>query len=119
MGMNGAQPRLVVRLAGRWLGCAGDAGGSSMPRRLDDDESGDREWPWQEDEEAPGSTADDEDESTIPCPYCKQYIHEDAERCPRCERYISVEDSRPPRKSWWIIIGTLICLFIVYRWIVG
>lgn len=90
-----------------------------MPRRLDDDESGERRWPWQEDETGAGGAADDDDESTIPCPYCKQHIHEDSERCPHCERYISKEEAPPARKSWWIIIGTLICLFIVYRWIVG
>ena len=64
------------------------------------------------------STTDD-DEPTIPCPYCRREIHEDAERCPHCERYISDEDAPPQRKPWWIIVGTLACFYIFYRWIVG
>ena len=30
---------------------------------------------------------------TVPCPYCRAPIHEDAERCPKCENYISREDA--------------------------
>ena len=67
------------------------------------------------DEEA--STGDTE-ESTIPCPYCKKQIHEDSPRCPHCENYISEEDAPLSRKPWWIIGGALVCLFIVYLWIV-
>jgi hypothetical protein len=74
-----------------------------MPRRvLDEDE-------WD----------DDEDEATIPCPHCKREIHEDSQRCPFCENYLSEEDAPRPRKPWWLIIGVLICLYLVYRWIVG
>jgi hypothetical protein len=36
-----------------------------------------------------------------------------------CEHYISEEDAPPARKPWWIILGTLLCLYIVYRWIMG
>jgi hypothetical protein len=62
---------------------------------------------------------DDDDEPTIPCPYCRREIHEDAQRCPHCERYLSDEDAPLQRKPWWIIAGTLACLYIFYRWIVG
>jgi predicted nucleic acid-binding Zn ribbon protein len=62
---------------------------------------------------------DDEDEEpTQPCPYCRAEIHEDAQQCPRCGRYISDEDA-PSRKPWWVIVGALICLYVVFRWIVG
>ena len=37
----------------------------------------------------------DEDDTTIPCPYCRRPIHEEAERCPHCEQYISGEDTPP------------------------
>jgi hypothetical protein len=62
---------------------------------------------------------DDEDgEETIPCPYCGRQIHEDTPRCPHCENYISEEDEKPSRrKPWWIIIGVIVCLYLVYRWI--
>ena len=62
---------------------------------------------------------DDDESETVPCPYCKRQIHEDAERCPYCEQYISAEDAPPGRKPWWIIIGALLCLYVIYRWIVG
>jgi hypothetical protein len=72
-----------------------------MPRRdAEEDE-------WEEDEEP-----------TVPCPYCKREIHEDAQRCLYCEQYISEEDAPPPRRSWWIMAGVVACLYAVYRWIV-
>jgi hypothetical protein len=73
-----------------------------MPRpiQLDDD--------W-EDEES-------NEEDTIPCPYCRQPIHEDSVRCPHCENYLSDEDV-PARKPWWLILGVVVCLLIVYMWI--
>jgi hypothetical protein len=80
-----------------------------MVRRVaEEDEWDDEEW-----------DGGDDDDATIPCPYCKHPIHEDAQRCPYCEQYISEEDAPPTRKPWWIIAGTLVCLYVVYRWIVG
>jgi hypothetical protein len=60
----------------------------------------------------------DEDDSTVPCPYCGQEMYEDAPRCPHCGQYISDEDAAPRRKPWWIIIGVLLCLCAVLVWIV-
>jgi hypothetical protein len=75
------------------------------PARVDDPE--DADWP------------DDEDEDpTVPCPYCRREVYEDSERCPYCARYISKEDAPPERKPWWIIIGVVACLWVVYRWVV-
>ena len=59
----------------------------------------------------------DEEEPTVPCPYCRREIHEDAQRCPYCENYISAEDAPPARKPWWIIVGVLLALYAVYRWV--
>ena len=59
------------------------------------------------------------DEPTIPCPYCKRQILEDSPRCPYCENYISTEDTVPASKPWWIIGGTLLVFYVVYKWIVG
>ena len=61
----------------------------------------------------------EEDDSTVPCPYCNRPIYEDAERCPHCEQYISEEDAPPTRKPWWLILGVLVCLLLVYLWIKG
>ena len=85
-----------------------------MPRRT---AIGD-EWEDDPDDDFDGGSDDDEAE-TVPCPYCRRPIHEDAERCPYCENYISREDAPPTRKPWWIILGAGLCLFVVYRWIVG
>lgn len=77
-----------------------------MPRRVAEE----ADW---EDEDS-----SDDEEETISCPYCKRQIHEDSVRCPHCEQYLSEEDAPPSRKPWWIIVGVLLCLYAVYRWIV-
>ena len=71
------------------------------------------------DDDAVDSTYDDDDreEPTIPCPNCRRQIHEDSQRCPYCEHYVTEEGSPSPRKPWWIVIGVIVCLFVVYRWI--
>jgi hypothetical protein len=74
------------------------------------DDSDDDDLSWAE------QAKDEDDDYTIPCPWCKRPIHEDAEQCPYCERYISEEDALPQRKPWWIIVGVLICLYLVYHW---
>jgi hypothetical protein len=81
-----------------------------MPR-YDEDDEGD----WEADDDDIDS--DDDDESTVPCPHCREQVHEDAQRCPYCGEYISAEDSPPSRKPWWIYAGVAICLLIVYLWI--
>ena len=62
---------------------------------------------------------DDDDDYTMPCPYCRRPIHEDAQRCPYCEQYLSDEDAPTSRKPWWIIVGAVVCLYVVYRWVAG
>jgi hypothetical protein len=42
---------------------------------------------------------------------------EDSPRCPYCGNYISREDHPPSRKPWWIILGGLAVLYIVYHWL--
>ena len=77
-----------------------------------------------DDEDFAGLDEDDltddveEGAATIACPYCRQEIYDDAVRCPYCERYIAEEDLRE-KKSWLIVIGSVVCLYIVYRWIAG
>ena len=33
--------------------------------------------------------------------------------------HLSREDALPSRKPWWIVLGALLCLYAVYRWITG
>ena len=61
----------------------------------------------------------DDEEPTIPCPYCKREIHEESQRCPHCGSYISEEDAAPAIKPWWIIIGVLLVLAVIYIWLAG
>ena len=86
-----------------------------MPHRDADDDWDDGD----EDEGDEDESPEDDDEPTVPCPYCGRPIYEEAQRCPYCERYISEEDAPPSRKPLWIVIGVGLCLFAVYRWIVG
>jgi len=74
---------------------------------------------WAQDDDEIHDPDDDEDEPTVPCPYCRREMHEDSPRCPHCGNYVSREDAPPSRKPWWIIIGGLLALYAVYRWVVG
>jgi hypothetical protein len=60
---------------------------------------------------------DDEDEDTLPCPYCGAAVYEDAPQCPRCGNYLSEEDERPVGKPWWLLAGVLVCLALVLWWV--
>jgi hypothetical protein len=85
-----------------------------MPRH-DIRQGDDSEWDgWDDDlpEEA-------HEPATVACPYCAREIAEAAERCPHCGQYISEED-RPSRpKPWWVWLGVVVCLYVVYRWTFG
>jgi hypothetical protein len=86
-----------------------------MRRRVAEEDDSDGPW----DDESDEFELDAEDDATIPCPWCRQPIPEDTPRCPYCERYLSKEDAPPERKPWWIVIGAVVALYFVYRWIVG
>jgi hypothetical protein len=88
-----------------------------MPRwHNEEDDEWDRDLDSDEPEEC-DDLANDGEERTLPCPYCRRAIHEDSVRCPHCESYISGEDAPPSRKPWWIILGVLACLYAIYQWI--
>jgi len=90
------------------------------PRQFDDSDD-DSDWDDQDlaGEDFEEDLANEDGEPTVPCPYCRREILEDLARCPYCERYISWEDAPPQPKSWFIVIGVVLCLYVVYRWIVG
>ena len=88
-----------------------------MPRSVarHNDDHDDDDW---DDSDA----ADSDEDDTITCPHCRREIYADAVRCPHCENYLSDDDEadkNPDRKPWWIGVGVAVCLYIVYRWIVG
>lgn len=74
---------------------------------------------WQdEDEDADWADDDaDDDEPTVPCPYCRREILEDSPRCPYCERFISAADHAGPNKPLWIVVTALVCLGIALWWV--
>ena len=96
-----------------------------MSRRFADDE----EWPEDDlsDDDLSddfGDTVDgdevdeaDEEEPTVPCPYCRRQIHEESLRCPYCEQYISTVDAPRVPKPWWLVIGVAACLYVMLRWL--
>jgi predicted nucleic acid-binding Zn ribbon protein len=84
-------------------------------RDLDEDENEDDF----EDEDEEFEEADEAGDDTVPCPYCKEAIPEDAPRCPYCEQYISAEDEgRSSSRPLWFVVAVLVCLVIVFLWIV-
>ena len=77
---------------------------------------------WSDDYDADDYGGEDDDEAnepTVPCPYCRAEIHEDAQRCPECGQYISAEDRPAARQPWWIVVGAIALMYIVYRWTVS
>ena len=84
-----------------------------MPRHVAEENEWEDEGDWRPDDDRAG----DDDDGTVPCPYCQRPMHEDSPRCPHCENYISKEDAPPRRKPWWIVLGCLLCFYVIYRWI--
>ncbi len=77
-----------------------------MPYR-DDDDNDDDDW---DDEPDIDGQADDEDDDTVPCPFCKRQILEDTPRCPHCEQYLSEADFTRGSKPLWVIVTAVVCL---------
>ncbi|HEV3259217.1 MAG TPA: hypothetical protein VG013_20280 [Gemmataceae bacterium] len=70
-----------------------------------------------DDDEFPEPDSDEgEGVETVSCPHCRRPVYEEAEQCPHCGSYISAEDS-PRRPPWWLAVGVLLCLGVVFGWI--
>jgi hypothetical protein len=73
---------------------------------------------WDDDEADYGDAPeDDEEEPTVPCPYCRREIREDSPSCPHCERYISEEHHATSGKPLGVIATALICLGVAIWWL--
>jgi hypothetical protein len=91
--------------------------GMAMGRRVQEEAEWDDEG-WEEDDSESDDWNDgEEEEPTIPCPYCRREIHEDSVRCPLCGQYLSDEDLPASRKPWWIILGVVLCILVIWFWI--
>jgi len=75
------------------------------PDEDDDDEFSDRD-----SDEYEEDYPEEQNETTIPCPYCRETMLEDSPRCPHCERYVSREDTPPQRRSLFFILCLLAAL---------
>jgi hypothetical protein len=85
-----------------------------MPSRRDD--AFDADEAYEDDFEDEGDSAvDDDDEPTVPCPFCRADIWEDAPRCPRCGNAIGGTDMPPPRRPWWVVITAALLLYVIVR----
>jgi hypothetical protein len=93
-----------------------------MPRRCEDEDQFEDEYSGEydsscQDEEDAEEDGDDEEVTTVPCPYCGKDVFDDSPRCPHCGNYLSEADSPPSRKPWWIVAGVVVCLYLIYRWV--
>lgn len=76
-----------------------------MPRHRPDEDDSDEF-------DLPDGVYHDDEPVTVPCPYCRQPVPEDAQYCSRCENYLSAEDAPPSRKPVWIWVGLIVCLVL-------
>jgi hypothetical protein len=87
-----------------------------MPGRTREDDPDD----WDEDEdELPEGVYYDDEIPTVPCPYCRAEISEEAQWCPRCENYLSREDAPPAgsRRSAFWIVAMILALGAAVWWV--
>jgi predicted nucleic acid-binding Zn ribbon protein len=78
----------------------------------DDDDSLDED-PLESDQD-PDDDLDPEE--SVPCPFCKKLIHEDADVCPRCGNFVGAADA-PRRVPMVIWIGFALAILCVLVWV--
>jgi predicted nucleic acid-binding Zn ribbon protein len=92
--------------------------GSALDEHDRDDEDDERDDSLDEDPLESDQDPDDEHdaEETVPCPFCKKRIHEDADVCPKCGNFVGAADG-PRRVPVIIWVGVLLALICVLVWI--
>jgi len=55
-------------------------------------------------------------EDTVPCPFCKKPIHEDADVCPRCGNFVGSAHA-PRRVPVLVWVGAILALLCVLVWV--
>lgn len=83
---------------------------------FEDEERTDDGWDEDPSEDLEDEADDDDEKSTVPCPYCRQPVYDDAEYCTNCEEFISLEDAPPERKPLWIVLTAIFCLSSGVLW---
>ncbi len=79
-------------------------------------ESWDDDWP-EEDWDEDNWDDDDVESYTVACPECGTDVYEDAEQCPACGNYIVHSSSAyvwQGRPVWWIVIGLLGIIAVIF-----
>jgi hypothetical protein len=87
-----------------------------MPRRPTEEPDETDDW---DEDDLPDGVYHDEDVATVPCPYCKREIFEEAQWCPHCENHVSQEDAPPSQRSWFWIVMMLLALAAAFWWVMG
>jgi hypothetical protein len=88
-----------------------------MPFRHDDNDGlDDREFP---DPDQEAGTGTDEATDTVPCPFCRAQVYDNAEWCPHCRNYLFYDGPPLREKPWWLIGGVVSCLVVVLYWILS
>lgn len=84
----------------------------------DDDESDDDDGSIDEDPLASDQDADEayDPEETVPCPFCRKPIHEDADVCRHCHNYVG-SSYAPRRVPLFIWIGVIFAGLCVLVWL--
>ncbi len=59
----------------------------------------------------------DDGEESIPCPFCKKPIHEDADVCPRCGNFVGGDDAPRRRVPLFVWIGVILAGLCVLTWV--
>jgi hypothetical protein len=67
--------------------------------------------------DADESNVSDDDSETLPCPYCRKPVYEEADVCPHCRNFVSFADV-PSRRPWWLVAGVAVGVVIVLIWVV-
>ena len=52
---------------------------------------------------------------TIPCPFCRKPVYEQADICPHCRNYIA-RDSAPNRPRWIILTALALLAALLIAW---
>jgi predicted nucleic acid-binding Zn ribbon protein len=81
--------------------------------RDDDDDDSVDEDPLESDQDPD----DDDAGESIPCPFCKKPIHEDADVCPRCGNFVGGDDAPRRRVPLFVWIGMILAGLCVLTWV--
>lgn len=99
-------------------------GDSCLAQALDEHDRDDEDDDDRDDvDEDPDESDQDADEDgaevgeTVPCPFCKRPVHEDADLCRHCRNYIGGEDAPRRRVPPFVWIGAALAALGAMTWV--